>query len=126
MSNDDIRNCLVRAPDGFRATWNQICDDMAREKRDWIARLRAQGYKAAHPNDGWVDRERNIITFCYPHFDDGAKSGDLMMLGWASENPLTRWWRPIRLIDDVSRSGLIGAKRFTFEDAEETALEDMT
>lgn len=64
-------------------------DDMRREQAEWIASLRVAGIKAAHPDDAWVDRERNTVMFVYPHFDDGVSIGDLIALGspqWGSAN----------------------------------------
>jgi hypothetical protein len=59
-----------------------IANDMERQQTEWIAGLRAAGIKAAHPDDGWVDRENNIVTLCYPQFNDGIEPGDLIALGW--------------------------------------------
>jgi hypothetical protein len=53
----------------------------ARE-RQWIAGLREQGVKAAHPDDGWVNRDEHKIHLAYPQFDDGLEVGDLLALGW--------------------------------------------
>lgn len=53
------------------------------EERSWVARLRAQGIKAAHPDDGWVHRDTNKIHLEYPQFNDGLGVGDLLALGWA-------------------------------------------
>lgn len=94
------------------ATFADVYRQMREDDRAWIARLRAEGYKAAHPNDGWVDRKKNIITFCYPHYNDGAKAGDLVMLGWSCE----RWNRPVRLLGPAT--GLAGGNwgRWFFED----------
>jgi hypothetical protein len=55
---------------------------MASEKAQWIADLRSQGVKAAHPDDGWVDRDENKVHLCYPDFNDGLVVGDLLALGW--------------------------------------------
>lgn len=64
--------------------------DMARQERDWVADLRARGVKAAHPNDGWVDRDLNRIHLAYPQFSDGLGVGDLLALGWP--------WRETRIV----------------------------
>lgn len=68
---------------------NQICtmpfaaeDCDAQTKQDaWISKLRSEGVQAAHPDDGWVDREENTITFCYPQFDDRIEIGSKIALG---------------------------------------------
>lgn len=56
---------------------------MESERQAWIADLRAQGVKAAHPDDGWVERETNKVHLCYPDFNDGLEVGDLLALGWS-------------------------------------------
>lgn len=53
------------------------------EQRQWVADQRALGCKAAHPDDGWVDREANTVGLCYPQFNDGLGVGDVLALGWA-------------------------------------------
>lgn len=55
---------------------------MRGEESTWVAGLRAQSVKAAHPDDGWVDRDRNRIHLAYPQFNDGLAVGDLLALGW--------------------------------------------
>lgn len=71
----------------FAQLWADICIEGERKEKEWIAALRAQGVKAAHPNDGWVDREKKEVFFCYPQFNDGAKEGDIVALGWPSDPP---------------------------------------
>jgi hypothetical protein len=53
----------------------------AAEQREWVARLRSEGVKAAHPDDGWVDRDANKVHLAYPDFNDGLTIGDLLALG---------------------------------------------
>ncbi len=67
------------------ARWAQICHESHNRDEAWIAMLRHEGIKSAHPDDGWVDREKNIIRFVYPQFNDGAGVGDKIALGWPSE-----------------------------------------
>ena len=64
------------------------------DQRKWIENLRVMGFKAAHPNDGWVNRGRNEVFLAYPQFNDGAGEGDLVMLGWPWDKES---WRPIKL-----------------------------
>ena len=59
----------------------------------------AIGFKAAHPNDGWIDRENNELMFCYPQFNDGADVGDKVMLGWPADNPES--WKPVKLTSKI-------------------------
>lgn len=62
-------------------SWMRIGREMEAEKKAWIADLRAYGVKAAHPNDGWVDREKHEVFLCYPQFNDGVTVGDTIALG---------------------------------------------
>lgn len=57
----------------------------ARMEKEWIEMLRRNGIKAAHPDDGWVDRSENSIHFSYPQFNDNPQVGDLIMLGWPND-----------------------------------------
>jgi hypothetical protein len=56
------------------------------ETQQWINFLISLGVKAAHPDDGWVNREKNSIKFAYPHFNNNPKVGDVICLGWANHN----------------------------------------
>lgn len=95
----------------FRASWDKICDDMDREKREWIADLRVLGFKAAHPNDSWVNREENEVHLCYPQFDDGVQVGDLLMLGWPGRLGSLR---PVRITSE--RLSFMGLRYLQFKD----------
>lgn len=102
---------LVSGKHEFVELWHNICDKQEEDEAKWIKRLRANGFKAAHPNDGWVDRENNTLHFAYPQFNDGADVGDMVMLGWPSDSPDKS--RAVRL------TGIKGGflKLFTFVDA---------
>lgn len=89
------------------AAFGRIAAAMDREQAAWIAELRAGGAKAAHPDDGWVDRKRDIVRLVYPQFNDGAKSGDLIALGWPRWNGRTQH-RIVRL------TGALGARAWRF------------
>jgi len=67
---------------GHLMEFQKIRLKMQKTKQDWISKLKSQGVKAAHPNDGWVDRENNVVRFAYPQFNDGVKVGDTIVLGW--------------------------------------------
>lgn len=74
------------------ARWAKICHEAHDRDEAWIAMLRREGIKAAHPDDGWVDRENNTVHFAYPQFNDGAGIGDKIALGWASDK-----WRIVTI-----------------------------
>lgn len=90
----DLRNC-VRGNPKFVSLWHQICDEQNNDQRKWVDGLRAAGFKAAHPNDGWVNRKDDEVYFAYPQFNDGSEIGDTVMLGWPWAK---KSWRPVRLI----------------------------
>ncbi len=97
------------------ALYASIANDMEREQDDWIAALRADGVKAAHPDDGWVNRKDNFVQFVYPQFNDGAKAGDLVALGcpqWTSKHPQHR---VVRLVE--FHRNTFGAGSWKFEPA---------
>src|SRR4051812_15076789 len=58
----------------------------AADRRRWVESLRYQGIKAAHPDDGWVNRRESKVHLAYPDFDDGLDRGDLLALGWPWTN----------------------------------------
>lgn len=77
----------------FVSLYKGIAISMEQEQEVWIASLRAAGVKAAHPDDGWVNREKNTVSLVYPQFDDGATHGDLIALGrpqWGDKKPRHR------------------------------------
>lgn len=82
----------------------KICQDHEEAERQWIADLRSIGIKAAHPDDGWVDRKRakrhDFVRFAYPQFNDGVQEGDRIALGWPDR------YR-VRIVQKVLREGLI-------------------
>jgi len=79
----------------FVDNWNSIGVKMEEDKRKWVAALREQGVKAAHPDDGWVNREKNNVFFCYPQFNDYPKVGDTIALGWADK------WRLVKVTEII-------------------------
>lgn len=66
----------------FVRIYDDVCRKSEESNAQWITKLRAAGIKAAHPDDGWVDRERNEIHLAYPQFHDGLEVGDLLALGY--------------------------------------------
>lgn len=92
MSRHDFRGAMSGGTPEMQNLWLSICDDHDKKQADYVARVRALGAKMAHPNDGWVDRERNIARPSYPYFDDGAEVGDLICLGFYSGDPRNALW----------------------------------
>lgn len=99
----------------FINNWKRIGKEMAENEREWVEQLRSQGVKAAHPDDGWVDRENNTIYFAYPQFNDGVQIGDTIALGWD--------WHRTRLVRviGVIEQPLMGEPRYAFEPIVEPA-----
>lgn len=81
----------------FVKMFAKICQEGKAREREWIADLRRDGIKAAHPDDGWVNRQENRLQFAYPQFNDGAAPGDRVALGTYEK------WRIVCLVD-VERS----------------------
>lgn len=80
----------------FVSVFLGIVENSEASNKAWVESLRKQWFKAAHPNDGWVDRTHNSFQLVYPHFNDGVCVGDKVMLGWHSENPT--FHRPVIVI----------------------------
>ena len=108
MDNNRLK-ALASGEPQFVALYHRICDDFEAEEQAWVAMLRYHGFKAAHPNDGWVDRDAKTVRLAYPQFNDGADAGDLLMLGWPGREE-----RPVRMIAKVP--GLLGVDRWQYED----------
>jgi hypothetical protein len=69
--------------------WNDIIEKSEMQKQKYIELCKKMGLKLAHPNDGWVDRENNILTISHPYFKESIKVGDLIGLGFYwEEKPL--------------------------------------
>lgn len=113
LASDLMRG--VSGQDGFVALYANICNDMERDQEAWIAALRAAGVKAAHPDDGWVNRKDDYVQFVYPQFNDGAKAGDLVALGWPQWRSAKPQHLIVRLVE--FRRGMFGAGSWKFEPA---------
>lgn len=96
----------------FAELWVNICLDSQRQHDRWVSDLRAQGVKAAHPDDGWVDRERDSVQFAYPQFDDGPQVGDVIVLGWPSEPVKNRWVEVTKIAESF-----LGCIHYYFKDS---------
>lgn len=79
---DQMKNNITGRTPALTASAHRIVDNMQSEEEQWVAGLRKRGFKAAHPNDGWVDRVNKELNLCYPQFDDGVEPGSMVMLGW--------------------------------------------
>jgi len=77
-----LKECITGRTPRLQAESDALVDRMEMEEHAWIADLRKKGYKASHPNDGWVDRQKKEFHLCYPQFDDGVTLGSMVMLGW--------------------------------------------
>lgn len=69
----------------FHREWNNICAQAEAGEFTWILQLRSIGIKAAHPDDGWVDRTtssvHDFLTLQNPSFNDGLRVGELIAIG---------------------------------------------
>lgn len=99
---------MVRSSDvEFAQCWGQICAASKRSKNAWIAQLRREGVKAAHPEDGWIDRRMSVLQLVNAEYDDGVRVGDVVALG-SSED--------YRLVEITGfRRGTFGGEYWLFE-----------
>lgn len=97
-------------PDAVIDTLCAVCEEAERQEATWIATLRSQGVKAAHPDDGWVNRDASKVLLQYPQFNDGLSAGDTLALGWPEEYRLVRVTRRAQ--------GLMGLVYFHFEEGQ--------
>jgi hypothetical protein len=65
----------------FLASFVRASQEYDEKEDEWVKTLRLSGVKAAHPDDGWVNRTKNCFQFSYPQFNDGVSVGDLVALG---------------------------------------------
>ena len=49
--------------------------------REWIDALRAEGIKAAHPDDGHINLHDREVHFASSYYNDNVKIGDRVVLG---------------------------------------------
>lgn len=106
MKPIDMIGLVATSSPEFANAWAAICRQGQVEQDEWIAALRADGVKAAHPDDGWVDRERNEVRLVYPQYNDGVSADDIIALGCPDRH---------RLVRVVGVSGRIGGGAWLFE-----------
>lgn len=97
MSRYTSRDGLMSSadPDAV-ALWEDICSRSDAAESDWTARLRAAGVKLAHPDDGWVKRDRNQFSLSwYARFDDHPEVGDLIAFGSPPDGEHYRSWHDV-------------------------------
>lgn len=113
------------------ALYESIVDSQAATKASWTNMLREAGVKLAHPDDGWVHRERNVFSLSwYPQFNDRPEVGDLMAFGWPLDDgqepsygtdkngcAVARYGYRLVRVTDVRREGvLIPMTYYHYED----------
>jgi hypothetical protein len=81
--NDEVGKIFA---EGFLNGWRSY---YAKEK-EWVDTLRQKGVTAAHPDDGWVDRDLNEVILCYPQFNDGVNIGSIIALGDCNQYRLVK------------------------------------
>lgn len=86
--------------------WEDIADRHRQEQSLASALLLEMGVKLEHPDDGWVNRELNMVNPCYSRFNLGPCVGDLIALGWPwSGYRIVRVARieVVRILTDMTR-----------------------
>ncbi|MFW5962178.1 MAG: hypothetical protein ACOCQR_01005 [bacterium] len=97
------------------ALWASLCVNAYDRERAWIKMLLKKGVKAAHPDDGWVNRKDDYVNFAYPQFNMGVEEGDLIALGWSSKNT------GYRIVEVVAiKEPFPGEKCYFFKEIENT------
>lgn len=91
------------------ANWRKICLEQQHDLDVWRAKLKADGVRAAHPDDGWVDDRQNIVFLSNPHFDLGLRPGDVMAIG----DP--HGYRFVRILERAPLLLLPNANRWRFD-----------
>lgn len=79
--NEIIANDKKKIEEYENASKTDIVANDKKENKEWINKLMYLGIKAAHPDDGWVDRNKNEILFCYPYFKRNIMLDDKIVLG---------------------------------------------
>lgn len=70
--------------DQFLKQFATVCLEMDQAQTRWILALQSIGIKAAHADDGWIDRSSDyydVVTLQSPLFDNGVRVGDMIALG---------------------------------------------
>lgn len=78
----------MNASKEFMDLFNEAKRKQEEATRQWVQDLRERSVMAAHPNDGWINPKELYLTFAHPHFNDGAKKGDLVALGWGKSDEI--------------------------------------
>lgn len=91
----------------FIDEWRRADADADAERSAWVEELTRLGVEIAHPDDGWVDRERSEVSFAYPTMKQRPPGvGVRVALG------APRSWRLVELTAEVRRP--LGASRWRF------------
>ena len=78
----DYTGNMRGGPSDIMSLWAQINRDFRERELASIKWLVDNlGISAVHPDDGWVDRDRNIFTLMYPPYREIIKAGSLVALG---------------------------------------------
>lgn len=64
--------------------WAQGCKNLDEREALYFRALRQLGFKAAMPDDGWVNWKTQEIHLAYPWFSSSPKPGDMVALGSVS------------------------------------------
>lgn len=100
----------------FAKLFNEAVSKSRLESIEWLAKLKNDGIVAAHPEDGWVDRNKNQIIFVHAYFMNAVIDvGDRVVIG----NP--KKYRIVRIIEVVDAGPIWnalnpGTKFYNFEE----------
>lgn len=91
----------------FAEVFARVVRKQEEDMDSFIRHLRAKGIAAAHPDDGWVNREANELVMQYPWFNNGISKGSIIALGWPEK------WRTVRITG--KRTNVFGMTYWKFE-----------
>lgn len=90
MKEDEYIKCCTSKDPNMIGMWTSACKAAQADEDAWVKKLKANNIVAAHPDDGWVDREENFVDMCYPYFNIGIEIGSLIVLGWPEQFRVVR------------------------------------
>lgn len=80
-SEDGLVQGLDKTGMEFVEGYERASRDAIDKEQSWIELLQTLGIVAAHPDDGWHNREEKHFGICYPAFNNGIKIGSMVALG---------------------------------------------
>ena len=97
----------MNASTAFCEAYRKVVAQNKTDMDAWIKRLKRDGVKAAHPDDGWVDRKNDEVHLEYPNFLRKIEVGDRIALGTPKEYRIVT-------VTDIRKGRLCGMLHYRF------------